>query len=91
MGVVYDLIGVSRKEFGKISAENKSNNSFLAHRFADRFGLKKGLGGLGKRLSKKSSLIKGSLERFTKFTKKVTRHYQGVIASICMIMVIVSK
>ena len=44
--------------------------------------------GLGKRLSKKSSLIKGSLERFTKFTKKVTRQYHGV-ASICMIMVIV--
>ena len=71
MGVVYDLIGVSRKEFGKISAENKSNNSFLAHRFADRFGLKKGLGlGLGKRLSKKSSLNQGILREVYEIYKE---------------------
>ena len=55
MGMVYDLIGVSRKDFRGSSAENKSNNSFVAHKIADRFGLKKGFGlGLAERLKKNS-------------------------------------
>ena len=39
VGQVYDILGVSRKAIDTKSKANKSNNSFVLHKIADRFGM----------------------------------------------------